>query len=176
MLDGADAVMLSGETSVGEYPILTVQTMARIIEATEADPVRSCRRCTHDPRTQARRASPRRRRDIADGLDAKALVAFTQSGDTVRRLARLHCRCRCSRSPRMPDVRSQLALSWGVGDVPRPASSPPTQSMRQVDQALLRWAGRSDGDIVVIVAGSPPGTVGSTNLLRVHRLATDDTV
>ena len=87
VLDGADALMLSGETSVGKYAIETVRTMSKIIEAVEADtvavPADPC--AAHQPRGDLLR-----RRDIGERLHAKALVAFTISGDTVRRLARLH--------------------------------------------------------------------------------------
>jgi hypothetical protein len=91
VLDGADAVMLSGETSVGDYPIETVRTMARIIEEVEFDPVVAVPPLRQADRTQPSLLS-HAARDIADGRDAKALVAFTLSGNTVRRLARLHPR------------------------------------------------------------------------------------
>ncbi len=88
VLDGADALMLSGETSVGKYPIVTVKTMAKIIEAVEAESV-SAPPLTHTPRTMGGVLSFAAR-DIGERIGAKALVAFTYSGDTVRRLARLH--------------------------------------------------------------------------------------
>ena len=88
VLDGADAVMLSGETSVGKYPLAAVRTMARIICAVE-DNSTAAPPLTHVPRTK-RGVISYAARDIGERLDAKALVAFTQSGDTVKRLARLH--------------------------------------------------------------------------------------
>ena len=88
VLDGADALMLSGETSVGKYPIVTVKTMAKIIEAVEAESV-TAPPLTHTPRTMGGVLSFAAR-DIGERIGAKALVAFTYSGDTVRRLARLH--------------------------------------------------------------------------------------
>ena len=87
VLDGADALMLSGETSVGKYPIVTVKTMAKIIEAVEAESV-TAPPLTHTPRTMGGVLSFAAR-DIGERINAKALVAFTYSGDTVRRLARL---------------------------------------------------------------------------------------
>ncbi|NXY99714.1 pyruvate kinase, partial [Streptomyces sp. BR123] len=90
VIDGTDAVMLSGETSVGKYPVETVTTMSRIVEAAEQDiltnglpPLTE----TNKPRTQAG-AVARAAAEIGDFLGAKFLVAFTQSGDTVRRLSR----------------------------------------------------------------------------------------
>lgn len=88
VLDGADAVMLSGETSVGKYPLEAVKTMARIITAVEENST-AAPPLTHVPRTK-RGVISYAARDIGERLDAKALVAFTQSGDTLKRLARLH--------------------------------------------------------------------------------------
>ena len=118
VLDGADAVMLSGETSVGRYPIKAVRTMAQIVEAVEDGPGRRARRSTHVPRTK-RGVLSYAARDIGERLSARALVAFTQSGDTVRRLARLHTRLPLLAFTPMPEVRSQLAMTLGRRDVPR---------------------------------------------------------
>jgi pyruvate kinase len=112
VLDGADAVMLSGETGVGRYPIKTVRTMAQIVEAVEEGPV-NVPALQHVPRTK-RGVLSYAARDIGERLSARAIVAFTQSGDTVRRLARLHTRLPLLAFTPMPEVRSQLALSWGV--------------------------------------------------------------
>src|SRR6266702_4500582 len=112
VLDGADAVMLSGETSVGRYPIETVETMARIICAVENESV-VAPPLTHVPRTK-RGVISYAARDIGERLNAKALVAFTQSGDTLRRLARLHTRLPLLAFTPDPHVRSQLALTWGT--------------------------------------------------------------
>ena len=101
-------------------------------------------------------------------------MAFTQSGDTVRRLARLHTRLPLLAFTPEPDVRSQLALTWGTETFLVPSVESTDQMIRQVDQAMLSIGRYQPGDLVVIVAGSPPGTVGSTNLIRVHRLGEDD--
>ena len=110
--------MLSGETSVGKYAIETVRTMSKIIEAVEAD---SRRRPAAPP---ARRTQPGvisyAARDIGGRLNAKALVAFTNSGNTVRRLARLHPRRPLLAITPSPAIRNQLALTWGT----QPHSSP----------------------------------------------------
>ena len=119
VLDGADAVMLSGETSVGHYPIKTVRTMAQIIEAVEAGPRRRARRSTHVPRTQRGVLSYAAARHRRAALGARRSSRSRQSGDTVRRLARLHTRLPLLAFTPMPEVRSQLALTLGRGDVPR---------------------------------------------------------
>ncbi len=174
VLDGTDAVMLSGETSIGDYPVETVETMARIVEAVEAGSSEPPE-LSHVPRTK-RGVISYAARDIGERLSAKALVAFTQSGDTVRRLARLHTKLPLFAFTPEESVRSQLALTWGTETFLVPSVETTDQMVRQVDQAMLSLGRSETGDTVVIVAGSPPGTVGSTNLVRVHRLGEEDHV
>ncbi|ORI16973.1 pyruvate kinase [Rhodococcus sp. 1163] len=172
VLDGTDAVMLSGETSVGKYVMETVRTMARIVETveTEGDGVPPL---THTPRTK-RGVISYAARDIGERLDAKALVAFTQSGDTVRRLSRLHTSLPLLAFTSIPEVRSQLALSWGTETFLVPEVETTDAMVLEVDKALLELGRYNKGDQVVIVAGAPPGTVGSTNLIHVHRIGEED--
>ncbi|MFC5993306.1 pyruvate kinase [Pseudonocardia hispaniensis] len=172
VLDGADAVMLSGETSVGRYPIRAVRTMSQIVEAVEAGPA-TVPPLNHVPRTK-RGVLSYAARDIGERLSARALVAFTQSGETVRRLARLHTRLPLLAFTPTPAVRSQLAMTWGVETFLVDPVDSTDAMVRQVDQAMLSIERFQPGDLVVIVAGSPPGTVGSTNLIRVHRLGEED--
>ncbi|BCL12883.1 pyruvate kinase [Micromonospora sagamiensis] len=168
VLDGADAVMLSGETSVGKYPVLTVSTMAKIVTTTESGSF-AVPRLQHDPRTHGG-ALTSAASSIARAIGAKALVAFSQTGDTVRRLSRLHCDLPLLAFTPVPEVYRQLALSWGVQTFLMPFVEHTDDMFRQVDQALLGLNRANPGDYVVIVAGSPPGTPGSTNTLRVHQL------
>ncbi|WP_433663591.1 pyruvate kinase [Nocardia sp. CA-128927] len=172
VLDGADAVMLSGETSVGAWPIETVRTMARIVHAVETESTR-VPPLTHVPRTK-RGVISYAARDIGERLNAKALVAFTQSGDTVRRLARLHTPLPLLAFTPLPEVRSQLAMTWGTETFIVPMVDTTDAMIHQVDVALLSMERYQKGDLVVIVAGSPPGTVGSTNLIHVHRIGEED--
>jgi pyruvate kinase len=172
VLDGADALMLSGETSVGRYAIESVQTMGRIIEAVETESV-VVPPLTHVPRTK-RGVISYAARDIGERLNAKALVAFTQSGDTVRRLARLHTHLPLLAFTPEPAVRSQLSLTWGTETFLVPKVESTDEMVRQVDVAMIEIGRYQAGDLMVVVAGSPPGTIGSTNLIRVHRLGEDD--
>jgi pyruvate kinase len=172
VLDGADAVMLSGETSVGRFPIEAVQTMARIICAVEEGPTEPPT-LTHVPRTK-RGVISYAARDIGERLDAKALVAFTSSGDTVRRLARLHSRLPLLAFVTAPAVRSQLALTWGAETFVVDHKDNTDDMIRQVDHEMLEMRRFERGDLVVIVAGAPPGTVGSTNLIHIHRIGEND--
>ena len=171
VLDGTDAVMLSGETSVGAYPIETVRTMSRIVEAVESGPA-SVPAMQHVPRTQ-RGVVTTAARDIGERLNARALVAFTRTGDTVRRLARLHTRLPVLAFTPIPAIRSQLALSWGVETFLVPWEETTDAMIRQVDASILANERFSVGDLIVIVSGSPPGSAGKTNLLRVHKLGED---
>ncbi len=172
VMDGADAVMLSGETSVGKFALEAVRTMARIVAAVE-DHSTAAPPLTHVPRTK-RGVISYAARDIGERLDAKALVAFTSSGDTVRRLARLHTPLPLLAFTDVQEVRSQLALTWGTETFIVPHLETTDDMIRQVDRSLLELGRYERGDLVVIVAGAPPGTVGSTNLIHVHRIGEDD--
>jgi pyruvate kinase len=172
VFDGADALMLSGETCVGRYPIESVKTMSRIIEAAEASSV-NIPPLNHVPRTK-RGVLAYAARNIGERLEAKALVAFTQSGDTAHRLARLHSHLPVLAFTPEPAVRNQLALTWGTESFLVARVETTDAMVRLVDQAMLSIGRYQPGDLVVILAGYPPGTVGSTNLIRVHRLGEDD--
>ncbi|MFJ9243282.1 pyruvate kinase [Streptomyces sp. NPDC101776] len=176
VIDGTDAVMLSGETSVGNYPIATVTTMARIVEAAEEDilakglPPLTER---NKPRTQGG-AVARAAAEMGDFLGAKFLVAFTQSGDTVRRLSRYRSPIPVMAFTPDPATRAQLTLTWGVETILGPHVDSTDAMVDQVDELLLKHGRCQKGDIVVITAGSPPGVAGSTNLVRVHHVGEDD--
>jgi pyruvate kinase len=169
VLDGTDAVMLSGETSVGEYPIETVETMARIISSTEDHELAKMAAIDWQPLTRggviAKAAA-----EVADRVDAKYLVAFTQSGDSARRASRYRGRIPVLAFTPEARVRSQLALSWGVETFLTNPVEHTDEMVRQVDEALLEIGRVKQGDLVVIIAGSPPGIPGSTNALRIHRM------
>lgn len=172
VMDGADAVMLSGETSVGKFPLEAVRTMARILGAVEENST-AAPPLTHTPRTK-RGVISYAARDIGERLNAKALVAFTSSGDTVRRLARLHTPLPLLAFTALPEIRSQLALTWGTETFIVAVMESTDDMIRAVDHSLLELGRYQRGDLVVIVAGAPPGTVGSTNLIHVHRIGEDD--
>ncbi len=169
VLDGADAVMLSGETSVGEYPIETVETMARIITSTEDHELAKMAAIDWQPLTRggviAKAAA-----EVADRVDARYLVAFTQSGDSARRLSRYRGRIPLLAFTPVAKVRSQLSLTWGVETFLTVDVEHTDEMVRQVDEALLEIGRVSEGDQVVIIAGSPPGIPGSTNAMRIHRM------
>jgi pyruvate kinase len=169
VLDGADALMLSAETSVGQYPAETVATMARIIEAAEREWLHAEPSLSRVPTTTGG-AIARAAAEVGAVVGATALVAFTISGETARRLARYRSPIPLLAFTPQPATRSQLALTWGVETFIVPPARHTDEMVRQVESALLDIGRGQKGDKVVIVAGSPPGTPGRTNALRVHRI------
>ena len=169
VLDGADALMLSGETSVGEYPLQSVETMARIIETVEAQGTGTLPHIRRRPETRPEAIALNAVR-IAEDLHAAALVAFTETGATARHVAAHRNQIPLLAFTSRPEVRSQLALLWGCETFVVPRMQTTDEMVAQVDRALLDLGRGQPGDSVVIVAGTPPGTAGSTNTLRVHEL------
>jgi pyruvate kinase len=169
VLDGADALMLSGETSVGAFAIEAVQTMARIITHTEEGGMDMIRPMKSTPKTKGG-AITKAAAEVGAIVGAKYLVTFTQSGDSARRTARL-------RSPIpilafTPEVGTynRMALDWGVEPELTAMVKHTDEMVKQVDTFLLKSKRCKEGELVVIVAGSPPGIPGSTNAMRVHRV------
>jgi pyruvate kinase len=167
VLDGADAVMLSAETSVGAYPVQAVATMAQIIVAAEQDwPFTALA----EPPETTGGAIARAAGEVGAAVGARALVAFTMTGDTARRLARCRSPIPLLAFTTEAATRSQLALTWGAEPFLVPPVEHTDDMVRQVEVALRDIGRCAQGDLVVIVAGSPPGTPGSTNAMRVHRI------
>ena len=169
VLDGTDAVMLSGETSVGAYPVETVQTRAKIVENTERQGIKEISKIKWDPHTTggviAMAAA-----QAATQLDARYMVAFTQSGDTARRMSRLR-----SETPLFvftPEQRTAnwLTLCWGAQVFTTPSYASNEEMVLAVNSIMQEMGAVQVGERVVIVFGSPIGVVGKTNTLRVHRI------
>jgi pyruvate kinase len=178
VMDGTDAVMLSGETSVGKYPIETVKVMSRIVAAAEEDILSSGLPPLTErnkPRTQGG-AVARAAAEVGDFLGARFLVAFTQSGDTVRRLSRYRSPIPVLAFTPEQGTRSQLSMTWGVETFLGPTVQTTDEMVRQVDEELLRIGRCKKGDVVIITAGSPPGVPGTTNMVRVHHIGEDETL
>lgn len=167
VLDGADAVMLSGETSVGIDPQNVVRTMSRIV--TNAEQGGQVPPLSHVPRTK-RGVVSYSARDIAERLNAKAIVAFTTSGDTAKRVARLHSALPLLAFTPHPAVRSQLALTWGAETFLSDSVESTDDMMAAIDEALLGMDKYKEGDMIVVIAGTPPGISGNTNMIQVHEL------
>ncbi|WP_329063269.1 pyruvate kinase [Streptomyces sp. NBC_01429] len=176
ILDGADAVMLSAESSVGAYPIETVKTMSKIVVAAEEELLSKGLQPLvpgKKPRTQGGSVA-RAACEIADFLGGKALVAFTQSGDTARRLSRYRTEQPILAFTTDESTRNQLALSWGVESFIVRWVSSTDEMVDLVDEELLKLQRYNEGDAMIITAGSPPGVPGTTNMVRVHHLGGTD--
>ena len=169
VLDGADAVMLSGETAIGAFPVQTVSTMARIIKRTEDAGHHKIHHIDFDPHTTggvlAFVAD-----DVAHRMGARYLIAFTKSGDTGSRLARLR-----SDIPLLvftPEVstRQKMTITWGVRTIITPTFGDQDQMVEYVENYLLDNDMMGIGERAVILSGSPMGIPGKTNNLRVHKI------
>ncbi|HEV7861789.1 MAG TPA: pyruvate kinase [Acidimicrobiia bacterium] len=170
VLDGADALMLSAETSVGRHPIEAVRTMARIIAASESVPQAPPIRARVERLLPEEEAIAHGAVAVGGTVGAKALVAFTLSGASARLLAAQRPTLPVLAFTPDPRVRSQLALVWGVETFLEPAPADTDEMTARVDRAMLDLGRAAPGDAAVVVAGTPPGTEASTNTLRVHRL------
>ncbi|GAA1218408.1 pyruvate kinase [Rhodoglobus aureus] len=167
ILDGADAVMLSGETSVGEYPVITVQTMAKIVESTEEHGLDRIAELGTKPKTQGG-AITLAAADVATFVEAKYVCVFTESGDSARRMSRLRFRIPMKAFTPNPEIHRRMALIWGIQSFVVDRVTHTDAMYRQVDEVLLDQKLAEVGDKVVVISGSPPGIAGSTNDLRVH--------
>ena len=167
VLDGADALMLSGETSVGEFAIQAVETMARIIERTEELGLDRIRPLTNNPRTKGG-AITKAAAEVGLVVGAKFLVTFTQSGDSARRISRLRSPIPIIAITPEEGTYNRLALSWGVEPLVTPMVKHTDEMVLQADKMFIEGKRAEIGEPVIIVAGSPPGIPGSTNAMRVH--------
>ena len=169
ILDGADAVMLSGETSVGKWPVETVEVMARIIESTEDNGLDRIPGLGTRPHTHSGAVS-KAAVEIAELLGSKFVCVFTESGDSLRRVSRLRSAVPILAFTPNADTRRRLSMVWGSKTFLVNTVKHTDQMMDQVDEILLAQGLAKMGDEVVVVAGTPPGVPGSTNTLRVHRV------
>ncbi|MFW6596956.1 pyruvate kinase [Propionibacteriaceae bacterium Y2011] len=169
VLDGADAVMLSGETSVGQYPIVAVETMARIIDNTEEHGISQIEKIDWEPHTTGG-VLAKAAIEVAERTGARYVVTFTQSGDSARRLARIRSSIPMLAFTPLESTRQSLALLWGMETFLVPQVDHTDEMIRQVDQALVEMGRVAEGERVVIIAGSPPGVAGTTNMMRVRRI------
>jgi pyruvate kinase len=169
VLDGADALMLSGETSVGAFAIDAVKTMARIIEKTEELGLERIRPLMNAPRTKGG-AITKAASEVGAIVGAKFLVTFTQSGDSARRICRLRSAIPILAITPEIGTYNRLALSWGVEPMVTPMVKHTDEMVLQADRMLLDSKRAHEGELVMIVAGSPPGIPGSTNAMRVHKV------
>ncbi len=168
VLDGADALMLAGETSVGEYPSGAVSTMAGIVSVAEQRALARIPDLVCPPSTSEDALAAAASR-LGATVDAKALAVFTRTGRTAQRLASHRSVIPVIAFTSEPAVRSQLALTWGVETFVCSLPLNVDDAVAQAEETMLRLGRARPGERVVIVAGQP-GRAGSTNTVRVHEL------
>jgi pyruvate kinase len=173
ILDGTDAVMLSNETANGRFPVEAVLMMKRISEITETafpyDVWRSRRQATIPRATSVTEAISAGSCDVAELVQAKAIVSTTMSGYTARQVARHRPPTAVMAVSPLPATQRRLALVWGVDCVIVPDFNT-TDEMLEQAAAAMRQFGLKKGDRLVITAGVPFGQMGQTNLIQVHEI------
>lgn len=170
ILDGADALMLSGETSVGENPALVVSTMARVIEHVEQEALDKLVKLSPQNRISVARALTASAIQVGEFIGAKYLIAFSETGRSARLMARHRSTIPILTYTPLPRVLRQLSLIWGVTPYLVGLVHHTDEMVDQVDRDLLAHGLAQEGELVVIVAGVPPGIPGTTNGMRVHKV------
>ncbi len=170
VLDGADAVMLSGETSVGKHPNLVVQTMASIVSYTEDNGLERMPKLPKKKELRVGEAVTKSAVDVAKSLKADYLAAFTETGVTARIMAATRPKMRMIVFTPSIAVQQQLSVVWGIKTFLVPPASHTDQMVELIDAELLATGLGKEGEIAILIAGVPPGIAGTTNSIRVHRV------
>lgn len=175
VLDGADALMLAAETSVGDHPVEAVRTLSRIAATVEQGghdrvPPVDFLSPLDPPAGSACEAVAAAAAAMSRRVGAKAIAVFTHTGRTARCLASHRTGLPVLAFTSEPTVRSHLALTWGVETFVTPVPSRTDEAVVEVERTMLGLGRAEPGDRVVIVAGRP-GQAGTTNTVRVHELA-----
>ncbi|MBM7865962.1 pyruvate kinase [Heliobacterium gestii] len=166
IFDGTDAIMLSGETANGKYPVIAVQTMDRIARRAEASLHRN--QTIHNGRTSVTDAIGQAVCVTAAQLEAAAILTVTVSGYTARMIARYRPQSPIVAVTPEPSVMRRLALVWGVIPLPSVHLTDTDRMLATAVNVAVEHDLIQGGDLVVITAGVPVGVQGSTNLLKVH--------
>lgn len=178
ILDGTDAVMLSGETAAGLYPVEAVKVMDRIARDIEADPLLHKRHFEFKPTVDGYRNLPeaigQAACEVAKNVGATAILAFTQTGSTAALVAKYRPGLPILAVTPSQQVRRQLALYGGVRSMRVDIQGTTEAQINSVEKAVLDSGLLQRGDVVVITMGSPISAPGTTNLMKVHRLGTGD--
>lgn len=167
--DGTSAIMLSGESAVGAYPVEAVETMVRIALRAEAD-MDYIRRFSRDTSasTDVTNAISHATVTSAHDLNASAIITVTKSGSTARILSRYRPACVIVGCTTEKHVWRQLALSWGTVPLMIAEESNTDDLFEHAVDAAVQNGLVHDGELVVLTAGVPLGISGTTNLMKVH--------
>ena len=172
VLDGADALMLSGETSVGDNPVGVVETMARIIEHVEAEALEKLPKLDAEDQGSTGRAVTTAAVAVGKATNSKYLIAFTETGRSVRLMARHRSTTQILAFTTDRKVQRQLAMIWGAETFHTETVKHTDDMVATVDRQLTANNLAKYGELVVVVAGVPPGVPGTTNGMRVHKVGT----
>jgi pyruvate kinase len=174
--EGADAVMLSAESAAGAYPLEAVEMMNRIAQSVECDPIYSARVHFTETPTEATAADAlsESAAQITRTLEVKAMACYTTSGSTARRIARERPPVKTLVMTASIKVARRLGLMWGVHAVHTRDVSSFEEMVGKAKRMALRHHLAAPGDRMVIMAGVPFKTAGSTNVIHVVRLAGDE--
>ncbi|MCC7477283.1 pyruvate kinase [bacterium] len=172
VLDGTDAVMLSGESATGEYPVRAVEMMTRIIEETETSPLlrRDRRREGQSHLRTVAGSISWAAAELAEMNDAKAICAFTQSGATARLIAKSQPEVPIIGLSPNPRVLRQMNLARGVRPVQARDVHSLDEMVHEVERLALQEGFAAEGEPILITAGFPFGPPHRTNLLKVHKV------
>jgi len=174
--DGADAVMLSAESAAGQYPCEAVAMMDRIASSTERDPIYPARIHFTETRLEPTTADALAgsARHIASTVSARAMVCYTSSGSTARRIARERPAVPLLAMSASLTTARRMGLLWGVHAVHTRDVTSFEEMVAKAKRMALRHRIAEGGDRVVLMAGVPFGTTGSTNVIHVVRLVGDE--
>lgn len=172
VLDGTDAVMLSEETTIGKYPVDAVETMVKIIAAIEGSEEAEALRFRHEPGkpTSIARAVSHAACQMARDIEARAILTPTRSGSTARMVSSYRPRRAIIALSPTPQVVRQLNLIWGVQPLLSSTFQNSEDMIQQSKDKALQEGLVSKGDSVVVTAGVPKGTPGTTNLIKAEVL------
>jgi pyruvate kinase len=175
IFDGTDAVMLSGETASGKYPLEAVKMMASIIVETEAhmDEVLPWRRRRERRQLSISETICESVAHAAEDLDMKAIAVFTQTGTTARLVSKYRPKCPTFAFAHEPHITNQANLFWGVTPIQCDIAPTAEDMVRDAEEELIRRKVVKNGDVMGVISGTL-GSSGSTNLLRLHTVGTDN--
>ena len=173
VLDGTSAVMLSGESASGKYPVEAVQTMRKIVEVTESsiDYNEELQRRIKDISNTVTNAIGKSTCTIARDLNAKAIITATTSGHTSRSISKFRPKAKIIATTTSEKVRRQLSLEWGVDAIVVPNHKNTDEVIKNSIDMSLKEKLVKEGDTVILTAGVPVGLAGSTNLIKVQTIA-----
>ena len=171
VLDGADAVMLSGETAKGKYPVQAVETMNRIVTRAEQE-MRLWQRTCQSPAVanNVSDAVSHAAMSIAEDMRAASVISLTRSGSTARMVSKYRPLCPIVAATPSRNTWRELALLWGVYPVMREEANNAEEAVEAAMAAALEEGFVSEGDLVVITAGVPVGIPGTTNMVQVYTI------